>query len=197
MSTIHFKCQHVYFCCRSKMADAVNERIVAQGNRIREMKSGRADKASIKAEVDVLLALKAEYKGITGTEWKPSGGGGGGGDKKQQGKGKECTPPPVAVPYSGGGLTAAEKDEMTAAAAEALDLKIQHVGGLIRKLKNEKADKDTVKAEVEVLLFLKNCYKGGIHTCLPLSFLLWKAKVTQCTKPLEIGYKVHGFVQPK
>ena len=150
------------FGCRSKMADAVNERIVAQGNRIREMKSGGADKASIKAEVDVLLALKTEYKGITGTEWKPSGGGGGGGDKKKQGKGKESIPPPVAVPYSGGGLTAAEKDEMTAAAAEALDLKIQHVGGLIRKLKNEKADKDTVKAEVDVLLFLKNCYKGGI-----------------------------------
>jgi len=149
------------------MADAVNDKIVAQGNKIREMKSGGSDKASVKAAVDVLLALKAEYKGIAGTEWKPSGGGssggGGGGDKKkqqqQQGKGKGNIPPPVAVQYSGGGLTAAEKEEMTAAAAEALDLTIQHVGGLIRKLKNEKADKATVKAEVDVLLFLKNCYK--------------------------------------
>ena len=152
------------------MADAVNDKIVAQGNKIREMKSGGSDKASVKAAVDVLLALKAEYKGIAGTEWKPSGGGssggGGGGDKKkqqqQQGKGKGNIPPPVAVQYSGGGLTAAEKEEMTAAAAEALDLTIQHVGGLIRKLKNEKADKATVKAEVDVLLFLKNCYKESI-----------------------------------
>ena len=149
------------------MADAVNERIVAQGNRIREMKSGGSDKATVKAEVDVLLVLKAEYKGITGKEWKPSGGGGGG-DKKQQqqGKGKGGVAPPVAVPYSGGGLTAAEKEEMTAAAAEALDLKIQHVGGLIRKLKNEKAGKETVKAEVDVLLFLKNCYKVCIRGCI-------------------------------
>ena len=48
----------------------------------------------------------------------------------------------------------------------ALDLKIQHVGGLIRKLKNEKAGKETVKAEVDVLLFLKNCYKVCIRGCL-------------------------------
>ena len=139
------------------MADAVNEKIVSQGDKIREMKAAKADKASIKAEVDVLLALKAEYKGITGTEWKPSGGGGGGGDKK----GKGGAAPPVVVPYTGGGLTAAEKEEMTKAAADGLDLKIQHVGGLIRKLKNEKADKDAIKAEVDVLLFLKNCYKAS------------------------------------
>ena len=138
------------------MADAVNTKIVSQGDKIREMKAAKADKASIKAEVDVLLALKAEYKGITGTEWKPSGGGDGGGDKK--GKGAS---PPVVVPYTGGGLTAAEKEEMTKAAADGLDLKIQHVGGLIRKLKNEKADKDAIKAEVDVLLFLKNCYKAS------------------------------------
>ena len=138
------------------MADAVNEKIVSQGDKIREMKAAKADKASIKAEVDVLLALKAEYKGITGAEWKPSGGGGGGGDKKGKGGGAA---PPVVVPYTGGGLTAAEKEEMTKAAADGLDLKIQHVGGLIRKLKNEKADKDAIKAEVDVLLFLKNCYK--------------------------------------
>ena len=144
------------FCFRSKMADAVNTKIVSQGDKIREMKAAKADKTSIKAEVDILLALKAEYKGITGSEWKPSGGGGGGGDKK--GKGAS---PPVVVPYTGGGLTAAEKEEMTKAAADGLDLKIQHVGGLIRKLKNEKADKDAIKAEVDVLLFLKNCYKAS------------------------------------
>ena len=157
-----------YFSAK-KMADAVNDKIVAQGNKIREMKSGGADKAALKSEIDVLLALKAEFKGITGTEWKPSGGSGGGGDKKQ-GKGKKNPSPaaniqpPVAVKYSGGGLTDAEKEEMTAAAAEALDLKIQHVGGLIRKLKNEKADKETIKAEVDVLLFLKKCYKVRLLT---------------------------------
>jgi hypothetical protein len=55
------------------MADAVNEKIATQGDKIRELKGNKADKAAIKAEVDVLLALKAEYKGITGTDWKPPG----------------------------------------------------------------------------------------------------------------------------
>ena len=53
------------------MADAVNEKIIAQGNKVRELKGNKADKAAIKAEVDVLLALKAEYKSLTGQDWKP------------------------------------------------------------------------------------------------------------------------------
>lgn len=48
-----------------------NKEIVAQGNKIRELKASKADKGTIKAEVDVLLKLKAEFKSITGKDWKP------------------------------------------------------------------------------------------------------------------------------
>ena len=47
-------------------ADAVNDKIVAQGNKVRELKGAKADKAEVKAAVDVLLALKAEYKSLSG-----------------------------------------------------------------------------------------------------------------------------------
>jgi bifunctional glutamyl/prolyl-tRNA synthetase len=142
-------------------ADGVNKKIATQGDKIRDLKASKADKAAIKAEVDVLLALKAEYKGITGTDWKPPGSAGGGDNK--QGKGGKHTPAanqgPVAVAYTGGGLSEAEKKEMETAAADALDLKIQQVGSLIRQLKDQKATKEAIGEEVKVLLFLKNCFK--------------------------------------
>ncbi len=130
------------------MADAVNDQIVAQGNKIREMKEKKADKASIKAEVDVLLALKAEYKGITGQDWKPPAA--------NAGKKESSPAAPTVTPYKGGALSEAEKAEMTSAAAAALDLKIQQCGDVVRKLK---ADKAAFTDELEVLKFLKNCYK--------------------------------------
>ena len=46
--------------------EEVNEKIVAQGNKVRELKGAKADKAEIKAAVEVLLALKAEYKSLSG-----------------------------------------------------------------------------------------------------------------------------------
>ena len=48
----------------AQMAGALNDKIVAQSIKHREMKSGGSDKSSVQAEVDVLLALKAEYKGM-------------------------------------------------------------------------------------------------------------------------------------
>ena len=50
----------------------VNAKIAAQGDKIRDMKANKADKAAIKAEVDVLLKLKAEFKEKTGEDWKPA-----------------------------------------------------------------------------------------------------------------------------
>ena len=53
-----------------RMADAVNEKIVAQGNKVRELKGAKAEKAEIKAAVDVLLSLKAEYKSLAGMDFE-------------------------------------------------------------------------------------------------------------------------------
>jgi bifunctional glutamyl/prolyl-tRNA synthetase len=43
-----------------------------QGNKVRDLKTSKADKSAIDAEVKSLLSLKAEYKTITGTDWKPN-----------------------------------------------------------------------------------------------------------------------------
>ena len=127
-------------------AEDVNAKIVAQGNKIRDLKAKKADKAEIKAQVDILLALKAEFKALTGCDWKP--GGGASVDTK-----------PKATPYNGGRISEAEQNDLVSASTSALDEKIQACGDFIRKLKAEKADKVKVEAEVKVLLHLKGLYK--------------------------------------
>lgn len=54
------------------MSDAdISNKIAAQGDKVRELKTKKAEKSLIEAEVKVLLQLKAEYKSLTGQEWKP------------------------------------------------------------------------------------------------------------------------------
>lgn len=57
-------------CERSALE--VHEDIIAQGNKVRELKSAKSDKANIDAQVKILQDLKAKYKSITNQEWKPS-----------------------------------------------------------------------------------------------------------------------------
>ncbi|XP_076223638.1 glutamyl-prolyl-tRNA synthetase [Nomia melanderi] len=52
-------------------ANVINEKIITQGDKVRVLKSQKADKAAIDAEVKILVNLKAEYKACTGKEWKP------------------------------------------------------------------------------------------------------------------------------
>ena len=57
---------------------AIWEKVTAQGNKIRELKSKKASKDEIMKEVESLKTLKAEYKKATGQEYdankKPAGG---------------------------------------------------------------------------------------------------------------------------
>eukprot|EP00124_Ichthyophonus_hoferi_P002478 Ihof_evm5s170 gene=Ihof_evmTU5s170 len=52
----------------------INAKITTQGLKIKEMKAAKADAAMVTAEVTQLLALKAEYKTVTGNDWKPAEG---------------------------------------------------------------------------------------------------------------------------
>jgi bifunctional glutamyl/prolyl-tRNA synthetase len=52
-------------------AASVNELIIAQGNTVRDLKAAKAGKAEVTAAVNTLLALKADYKQLTGQDWKP------------------------------------------------------------------------------------------------------------------------------
>ncbi|ENN77483.1 hypothetical protein YQE_06011, partial [Dendroctonus ponderosae] len=47
------------------------EQIASQGDKVRELKVKKAEKAEVDAAVKVLLALKADYKDATGETWKP------------------------------------------------------------------------------------------------------------------------------
>jgi len=49
----------------------LNEEITAQGLKVRDLKSNKAEKAEITAAVAVLLDLKAKYKAAVGKDWKP------------------------------------------------------------------------------------------------------------------------------
>lgn len=49
--------------------NSVLEKISAQGDKIRQLKSEKADKKAIEPEVQALLALKAEYKKLSGKDW--------------------------------------------------------------------------------------------------------------------------------
>lgn len=122
-------------------ACAVSEllkKIAAQGDKIRELKANKADKATIEPEVKLLLALKADYKSLTGEEWKPG-----------------CVAPANTVKTETIDLTAGDSDTDVADVLE----KIKVQGDKIRKLKSEKAAKAAIDPEVQVLLKLKAEYK--------------------------------------
>merc|ERR1711971_740389 len=56
------------------------------GEKVRTLKTAKAEKAAVDEAVKVLLALKADFKAAAGFDWKPAGAGE---PKKEKGKGKE------------------------------------------------------------------------------------------------------------
>ncbi|XP_063957953.1 bifunctional glutamate/proline--tRNA ligase-like isoform X2 [Lytechinus pictus] len=114
--------------------EAIVAKITAQGDQVRKLKSDKADKEEIDAAVKVLLALKADYKKLTGKDYKP---GAAPAVKKE------------AAPAAPGGPE-----------VEAIVAKITAQGDQVRKLKSDKADKGDIDAAVKVLLALKADYKG-------------------------------------
>jgi len=125
-------------------ADDIEAKIKAQGDKVRELKSAKAEKAAIDEAVKALIALKAEYKAATGKDWKPPS------EPKAAIK-KAVSPPAAAV---------AATPELTGPAAAA-DAAIKAQGEVVRKLKTEKADKAAVDDAVKKLLALKGEFKAA------------------------------------
>ncbi|XP_075781329.1 bifunctional glutamate/proline--tRNA ligase isoform X2 [Pelodiscus sinensis] len=113
-------------------------RVVAQGDVVRDLKAKKASKEDIDAAVKQLLALKVDYKEKTGQEYKPG------------------NPPAAAVAVSN-----VSSVSETSSILESKDLydKVAEQGEVVRKLKAEKASKDQIDAAVKVLLTLKAEYK--------------------------------------
>ncbi|XP_060579607.1 LOW QUALITY PROTEIN: bifunctional glutamate/proline--tRNA ligase-like [Ruditapes philippinarum] len=121
-------------------ADDINEKIVAQGNAVRDLKAKKAAKNEVDVAVKTLLALKAEYKSATGKDWKPG-----------------CH---IAGSKPAGDSNKTVKQESNQSQViDDLNNKITAQGNKIRDLKSGKAPKDQVDAEVKVLLSLKAEYK--------------------------------------
>ncbi|KAM9860801.1 bifunctional glutamate/proline--tRNA ligase [Aulostomus maculatus] len=115
-------------------------RVAQQGELVRKLKAEQAPKDQIDAAVKQLLALKAEYKQVTGQEYKPG-----------------------AAPLQKASVPV-QSSPAPAPAATGLYEKVAEQGEVVRKLKAEKAPKDQVDAAVKQLLVLKAEYKQQTGT---------------------------------
>ncbi|XP_013106972.2 bifunctional glutamate/proline--tRNA ligase [Stomoxys calcitrans] len=120
------------------------ENIKDQGDKIRKLKSEKAGKSIIDTEVKTLLALKGEYKSLTGKEWTP--------DAKVETVKQESVK--MSSPVT-------EKDLLTK--------EITEQGDKVRVAKANKAPKEEVDAEVAKLLALKARYKEVTGTDFPVA----------------------------
>ena len=110
--------------------------VAAQGDLVRKLKSEKAAKPEIDEAVKKLLALKADFKAATGSDWKPGA----------------SAAPPAAAKASSPPAAAAGGDIGAAVAAQ---------GDLVRKLKADKAAKPEIDEAVKKLLALKADYKSA------------------------------------
>ncbi|MCJ8736924.1 hypothetical protein PDJAM_G00017910 [Pangasius djambal] len=108
-------------------------RVAEQGEVVRKLKAEKAPKDKIDAAVKELLALKAEFKQLTGQEYKPG-----------------MAPPSAAPTEPAPSSSPSPADLYTQVAAQ---------GEVVRKLKTEKAAKEQIDAAVKQLLALKEEYK--------------------------------------
>uniref|UniRef100_A0A674BTM8 Bifunctional glutamate/proline--tRNA ligase n=1 Tax=Salmo trutta TaxID=8032 RepID=A0A674BTM8_SALTR len=119
----------------SSSPSGLYESVTKQGDTVRKLKSEKAPKDQVDAAVKELLALKAEYKQVTGHDYKP---------------GAALAPAPAPVQSN---------PAPTATSGSGMYEHVTQQGDLVRKLKTEKAPKDQVDTAVKQLLSLKAEYK--------------------------------------
>ncbi|XP_075451697.1 bifunctional glutamate/proline--tRNA ligase isoform X1 [Ascaphus truei] len=123
---------------KSEGGKTLYDQVAEQGELVRKLKTGKAPKEQVEAAVKGLLALKAEYKQMTGQEYKPG------------------HPPPA--------LSSSSSPPLGQTCPNATDVgilyqKVGEQGETVRQLKAKKASKDEVEAAVKLLLNLKAEYK--------------------------------------
>ncbi|CDQ60482.1 unnamed protein product [Oncorhynchus mykiss] len=115
-------------------ASTVFSYIVAQGEKVRDLKTTKAPKEEVDKAVKELLSLKAQFKHLTGQDYKPG----------------------MGLPASSAPQKAASPSSDSASCPFAC---VTQQGELVRKLKSEKAPKDQVDAAVKQLLAFKAEFK--------------------------------------
>lgn len=130
-------------------AEKLGEAIAAKGEEIRQLKTKKADKATIQSAVNELLALKSEYKKVTGGEYAPPGTVHAEKPAATAAKAPSTSTPSSLPPSNGFTNEAAEIAEAIAAKGEE-----------IRKLKAAKRDKQALAPHIADLLSLKEKFKS-------------------------------------
>uniref|UniRef100_A0A8B9JFV7 Bifunctional glutamate/proline--tRNA ligase n=1 Tax=Astyanax mexicanus TaxID=7994 RepID=A0A8B9JFV7_ASTMX len=118
-------------------------RVAEQGEVVRKLKAEKAPK--IDAAVKQLLALKAEYKQVTGQEYKPGAP-----------PASAASAPPAKVQSAPEPIKTSSPDNATADIYQ----RVSQQGDLVRKLKTDKAPKEQVDTAVKTLLELKGQYRA-------------------------------------
>nr|DBA27273.1 TPA: hypothetical protein GDO54_011436 [Pyxicephalus adspersus] len=127
----------------SSDAKTLYDKVTAQGDLVRKLKTEKAPKGEIDAAVKALLTLKAEYKQQTGQEYKPG-----------------CSPAPSQPPCkTSSSAQGCGQSNATSTNQSSLYSRVAEQGETVRKLKSEKAPKDKVDEAVKALLALKAEYK--------------------------------------
>ncbi|XP_054626517.1 bifunctional glutamate/proline--tRNA ligase isoform X2 [Dunckerocampus dactyliophorus] len=123
-------------------------RVAQQGELVRKLKAEQASKDQIDAAVKQLLALKGEFKKLTGQDYKP-------------GMVQSASPAPSAVTSSSSSSSSSSSycSSASSSAASSLYERVVQQGEVVRKLKAQKAPKDQVEAAVKQLLALKAEFK--------------------------------------
>merc|ERR1712168_1560417 len=124
--------------------EALYNAVTEQGNKIRNLKSAKADKATVLVEVEELKKLKAKYKEATGQDYVPPSA-----QPATTTSNNKMAPTPTSTTP-----TATLSPE-----AERVQGQIVQQGDKIRLLKADKASKDQLKPEIDALLKLKGEYK--------------------------------------
>ncbi|XP_045544888.1 bifunctional glutamate/proline--tRNA ligase isoform X4 [Salmo salar] len=117
----------------------IYEHVTQQGDFVRKLKTEKAPKDQMDAAVKHLLSLKAEYKQVTGQDYKP-------------GMAPATSPAPVQASPA--------PEAQSSSSVKALFSQVSHQGELVRNLKSEKAPKDQLDGAVKQLLALKTQYKA-------------------------------------
>uniref|UniRef100_A0A8C2JXX8 Bifunctional glutamate/proline--tRNA ligase n=1 Tax=Cyprinus carpio TaxID=7962 RepID=A0A8C2JXX8_CYPCA len=116
--------------------------IVAQGDLVRQLKTDKAPKEQVDAAVKQLLALKSEFKQLTGQEYKPG------------------MAPPTSAPAPKSSAPTAAAESPSLASSGCPYTRVAEQGEVVRKLKAEKAPKVCfIDAAVKQLLALKAEFK--------------------------------------
>lgn len=149
----------------SLTADILDQ-IGEQGEIVRSLKSAKADKSKVEAEVQTLLSLKTKYKEVTGTVWTVNATA-------------PTTMAPTAPAASSNTAVDATKAEITA--------KIAAQGNTVRSLKTAKASAADIDQAVKALLELKLDYKNvtGEEFPTPGRGASSKPKSAEKAKPAE------------